>query len=116
MEVRSDPFESAKSNLFDTSSWGDFCDVTLTLKQGHQPDSGGWVKTDDYPLNAVVEPGAVAHHRLARAASAAPLARARIRREQVNAGPSTQLLNRGAVAHHPLTWGFEMSSSLFDHR
>jgi hypothetical protein len=48
MEVRSDSFESAKSNLFDTSSWGDFCDVTLTLKQGHQPDSGGWVKTDDY--------------------------------------------------------------------
>ena len=28
--------------------WGEFCDVTLTLKQGHQPDSGGWVKTDDY--------------------------------------------------------------------
>ena len=48
MEVRSDPFESAKSHLFDTSSWGDFCDVTLTLKQGHQPDSGGWVKIDDY--------------------------------------------------------------------
>jgi hypothetical protein len=48
MEVRSDAFESAKSNLFDTSSWGDFCDVTLTLRQGHQPDSGGWVKTDDY--------------------------------------------------------------------
>src|SRR5579863_8239986 len=49
MEVRSDPFESAKSNLFDTGSWGDFCDVTLTLKQGHQPHhSGGWVKTDDY--------------------------------------------------------------------
>ena len=48
MEVRSDPFQSAKSNLFDTNSWGDFCDVTLTLKQGHQPDSGGWVRTDDY--------------------------------------------------------------------
>ena len=28
--------------------WGEFCDVTLTLKQGHQPHSGGWVKTDDY--------------------------------------------------------------------
>ena len=25
-----------------------FCGVTLTLKQGHKPDSGGWVKTDDY--------------------------------------------------------------------
>ena len=49
MEVsRSDPIESAKTNLFDTSSWGDFCDVTLTLKQGHQPDSGGWVKIEDY--------------------------------------------------------------------
>jgi hypothetical protein len=33
MEVRSDPFESAKSHLFDTSSWSPFCDVTLTLKQ-----------------------------------------------------------------------------------
>ena len=30
MEVRSDPFESAKSHFFDTSSWGAFCDVTLT--------------------------------------------------------------------------------------
>ena len=28
--VRSDPFESAKSHFFDTSSWGEFCDVTLT--------------------------------------------------------------------------------------
>jgi hypothetical protein len=48
MEVRSDPIESAKSYFFDTSSWGEFCDVTLTLKQGHQLDSGGWVKIDDY--------------------------------------------------------------------
>jgi hypothetical protein len=48
MEVRSDPVESAKSNLFDTSSWGEFCDVTLALRQGHQPDSGGWVKIEDY--------------------------------------------------------------------
>ena len=48
MEVRSDPFESAKSHFFDTSSWGAFCDVTLTLKQARQPDSGGWVKIDDY--------------------------------------------------------------------
>jgi len=30
MAVRSDPFESAKSHFFDTSSWGAFCDVTLT--------------------------------------------------------------------------------------
>jgi hypothetical protein len=48
MEVRSDPIEAAKTNLFDTSSWGDFCDVTLTLKQRHQPDSGGWIKIEDY--------------------------------------------------------------------
>ena len=48
MEVRSDAFESAKSHFFDTSSWGAFCDVTLTLKQALQPDSGGWVKIDDY--------------------------------------------------------------------
>ena len=48
MEVRSDPIESAKSHFFDTSSWSEFCDVTLTLKQGHQRDSGGWVKIDDY--------------------------------------------------------------------
>jgi hypothetical protein len=48
MEVRSDAFESAKSHFFDTSSWGAFCDVTLTLKQACQPDSGGWVKIDDY--------------------------------------------------------------------
>ena len=49
MEGRSsDPFESAKSHFFDTSSWGAFCDVTLTLKQARQPDSGGWVKIDDY--------------------------------------------------------------------
>jgi hypothetical protein len=48
MEVRSDAFESAKSHFFDTSSWGEFCDVTLTLKQALQPDRGGWVKIDDY--------------------------------------------------------------------
>ena len=48
MAVRYDAFESAKSHFFDTSSWGAFCDVTLTLKQARQPDSGGWVKIDDY--------------------------------------------------------------------
>ena len=48
MEVRSNPFESAKSHFFDTSSWGEFCDVTLTLKQALQPDRGGWAKIDDY--------------------------------------------------------------------
>jgi hypothetical protein len=46
--VRTDPFESAKSHFFDTSTWGAFCDVTLTLKQTRQSDSGGWVKIDDY--------------------------------------------------------------------
>src|SRR5438477_1974871 len=48
MEVRTDPFESAKSHFFDTRSWGPFCDVTLTLKQARQPDSRGWLKIDDY--------------------------------------------------------------------
>jgi hypothetical protein len=46
--VRSDPFASAKSHFFDTSSWGAFCDVTLTMKQTRQSDSGAWVKIDDY--------------------------------------------------------------------
>ncbi len=46
--VRSDPFASAKSHFFDTSSWGAFCDVTLTLKQTRQSDSGAWIKIDDY--------------------------------------------------------------------
>ena len=48
MEVRSDRFESAKSHLFDTNSWGPFCDVTLTLKQARQSDSGAWLKIGDY--------------------------------------------------------------------
>ena len=48
MEIRSDPFEFAKTHLFDTSSWGEFCDVTLSLKQAWQPDRAGWVKIDDY--------------------------------------------------------------------
>jgi hypothetical protein len=46
--IETDPIESAKSHFFDTSSWGEFCDVTLTLKQGHQADSGGWIKIDHY--------------------------------------------------------------------
>ena len=37
-----------KSHFFDTSSWGEFCDVTLSLKQAWQPDCAGWVKIDDY--------------------------------------------------------------------
>jgi hypothetical protein len=48
MEIGSGAVEAAKSKLFDTSNWGEFCDVTLTLRQGHQPDSGGWVKIEDY--------------------------------------------------------------------
>ena len=48
MRLGISPFESAKSHFFDTSSWGAFCDVTLTLKQARQLDSGGWVKIDDY--------------------------------------------------------------------
>jgi hypothetical protein len=46
--IEADPIESAKSNLFDTSSWGEFCDVTLTLKQGRQGDCSGWIKIDHY--------------------------------------------------------------------
>jgi hypothetical protein len=49
MDVRSAPLESAKSNLFNTSGWGAFCDLTLTLKQGRQSDRGGWIRIDDYP-------------------------------------------------------------------
>ena len=49
MHVRSDPFESARSHLFNTNSWGPFCDLTLTLKQGCQSDRGGWIKIDAYP-------------------------------------------------------------------
>ena len=37
MEVGSDAVEAAKSNLFDTSSWGEFCDVTLTLGKATSP-------------------------------------------------------------------------------
>jgi hypothetical protein len=48
MEAGPDPFESAKSHLFDTSTWGPFCDVTLTLKQARQSEKGAWVKIDDY--------------------------------------------------------------------
>ena len=44
-----DSFESAKSHFFDTNHWGAFCDVTLTLKQARQSNSGAWVKLDDYP-------------------------------------------------------------------
>jgi hypothetical protein len=47
MNARSGLVETAKSYFFDTSSWTDFCDVTLTLKQGRQHDRG-WVKIDDY--------------------------------------------------------------------
>ena len=39
--------QSAKSSLFDTSSWGPFCDVTLTLKQAFQTENGVWVKIDE---------------------------------------------------------------------
>ena len=48
MEVAADTLESAKSRLFNTSSWGPFCDVTLTLKQARQCEKGAWIKIDDY--------------------------------------------------------------------
>ena len=40
MEGKSDHLESTKSNLFDTSTWGPFCGVTLTLRQALQLDGG----------------------------------------------------------------------------
>ena len=46
--IEADTIESAKSNLFDTSSWGEFCDVTLTLKQGRQADGSSWIRIDHY--------------------------------------------------------------------
>lgn len=46
--IEADAIASAKSNLFDISSWGEFCDVTLTLKQGHRAESGSWIKVDHY--------------------------------------------------------------------
>jgi hypothetical protein len=49
MKVRADPLETAKSYLFDITSWGPFCDVTLTLKQARQSERGTWIKIDDYP-------------------------------------------------------------------
>src|ERR1700680_4133495 len=49
MKARPDALESARSHFFDTSNWGPFCDVTLTLKQARQSDGGAWVKVDDYP-------------------------------------------------------------------
>jgi hypothetical protein len=49
LEARSDCFAFAKSHFFDTSSWGPFCDVTLTLKQARQSDGGAWVKLHDHP-------------------------------------------------------------------
>jgi hypothetical protein len=43
------PFDTAKSHFFDTSTWGPFCDVTLTLKQARRSDTGVWIRIDDYP-------------------------------------------------------------------
>src|SRR6202021_208284 len=49
MKARPDALESAKYPVFDTSNWGPFCDVTLTLKQARQSERGAWVRIDDYP-------------------------------------------------------------------
>jgi hypothetical protein len=48
MVIKFDAIEAARSLLFDTSRWGPFCDITLTLKQARQSDNGTWVKIDDY--------------------------------------------------------------------
>jgi hypothetical protein len=71
--TRFDPFIAAKAHLFDTSGWGAFCDVTLTLKQTRQADCGAWVKIDEYrcrqafryfigPLNRAVYGAAFRRH------------------------------------------------------
>jgi hypothetical protein len=49
MKAGPDALEAARSHFFDTSNWGPFCDVTLTLKQARQSERGAWVKIDDYP-------------------------------------------------------------------
>jgi hypothetical protein len=46
--MKTDSVDSAKSSLFDTSSWGEFCDVTLTLKQSHRPQGDSWIRIEDY--------------------------------------------------------------------
>ena len=46
--IEADAIASARSHLFDTSTWREFCDVTLTLKQSHRADSGSWIKVDHY--------------------------------------------------------------------
>jgi hypothetical protein len=48
MGARPDPFDSAKSHFFDTSGWGPFCDVTLSLKQARQSETGAWIKINEY--------------------------------------------------------------------
>src|ERR1700693_1165868 len=48
MGVRSDPFESAKSHLFDTSRRRLFFDVTLPWKQARQSEKCAWLRIDDY--------------------------------------------------------------------
>jgi hypothetical protein len=46
--VKPDHLEFTKSNLFDTSGWGSFCGVTLTLRQARQLDGGAWLRIDEY--------------------------------------------------------------------
>ena len=46
--IEANAIESARWHLFDTGGWREFCDVTLTLKQGHRADSGSWIKVDPY--------------------------------------------------------------------
>ena len=50
MEVRSDPFESAKSHFFDTSSWGAFCDVK---GRGYEYAKNAYIPVDDDELEAL---------------------------------------------------------------
>jgi hypothetical protein len=45
---RSAILEAAKTHLFNTATWGPFCDVSLTLRQARQFDDGAWIRIDEH--------------------------------------------------------------------
>lgn len=87
MAVGFDIIESARSHLFDTGSWGPFCDITLTLKQARQSDNGVWVKIDDYSCR-----GAFRHFTCQIASNCDPLF-------AYKSGPSDVAKTGGAEPH-----------------
>jgi hypothetical protein len=48
VEGKASHLQATKCNLFDTSAWGSFCGVTLTLRQARRLDSGTYLKIDEY--------------------------------------------------------------------